>query len=126
MVAILDEPHLNIVAGNARRNVQRQPPRHRIIALAVQQAHRAIERNLAIQLTERLPVGPKRMVRRCRLRSVGIGLDDRPAMVLGMSELKLFKRVAIDFKQRKVLFDLPPGTAWYNGGYKGAPGAPVY
>ncbi|WEK46009.1 MAG: aspartyl protease family protein [Candidatus Andeanibacterium colombiense] len=51
-----------------------------------------------------------------------LGLGDRPAMVLGMSELKLFKRVAIDFKQRKVLFDLPPGTAWY----KGAPGAPVY
>ncbi|OYX62204.1 MAG: hypothetical protein B7Y88_14600 [Sphingomonadales bacterium 32-64-17] len=43
-----------------------------------------------------------------------LGLDDRPAMVLGMSELKLFKRVAIDFKQRKVLFDLPPGTGWFN------------
>ncbi|WP_054531776.1 aspartyl protease family protein [Erythrobacter sp. SG61-1L] len=44
-----------------------------------------------------------------------LGLDDRPAMVLGMSELKLFKRVAIDFKQRKVLFDLPPGAGWFNG-----------
>ncbi|WP_336981807.1 aspartyl protease family protein [Altererythrobacter fulvus] len=43
-----------------------------------------------------------------------LGLDDRPAMVLGMSELKLFKRVAIDFKQRKVLFDLPPGAGWFN------------
>lgn len=43
-----------------------------------------------------------------------LGLDDKPAMVLGMSELKLFKRVAIDFKQRKVLFDLPPGAGWFN------------
>ena len=25
-----------------------------------------------------------------------------------MSELKLFRRVAIDFKTRRVLFDLPP------------------
>ncbi|HTN14082.1 MAG TPA: retroviral-like aspartic protease family protein [Sphingomonadaceae bacterium] len=43
-----------------------------------------------------------------------LGLDDRPAMVLGMSELKLFKRVAIDFKQRKVLFDLPRGAGWFD------------
>ncbi|MCB5426601.1 aspartyl protease family protein [Altererythrobacter sp. CC-YST694] len=43
-----------------------------------------------------------------------LGLGDRPAMVLGMSELRLFKRVAIDFKQRKVLFDLPPGAGWFN------------
>jgi predicted aspartyl protease len=38
-----------------------------------------------------------------------LDLDDKPAMVLGMSELKLFRRVAIDFKERKILFDLPKG-----------------
>lgn len=43
-----------------------------------------------------------------------LGLDDKPAMVLGMNELRLFKRVAIDFKERKVLFDLPPSTPWYS------------
>lgn len=43
-----------------------------------------------------------------------LGLDDKPAMVLGMNELRLFKRVAIDFRQRKVLFDLPPSTPWYS------------
>lgn len=37
-----------------------------------------------------------------------LGLDHEPAMVLGMNELRLFRRVAIDFKQGKVLFDLPP------------------
>ncbi len=41
-----------------------------------------------------------------------LGLDNRPAMVLGMNELRLFKRVAIDFKQRKVLFDLPANGDW--------------
>ena len=37
-----------------------------------------------------------------------LGLDDEPALILGMEELKLFRRVAIDFKTRRVLFDLPP------------------
>lgn len=34
-------------------------------------------------------------------------LDSRPAMMLGMRELRLFRRIAIDFAQRKVLFDVP-------------------
>ena len=37
-----------------------------------------------------------------------LGIDDQPAMVLGMNELRMFRRVAIDFKQGKVLFDVPP------------------
>jgi predicted aspartyl protease len=39
-----------------------------------------------------------------------LGLADEPALILGMSELKLFRRVAIDFKSRRVLFDLPIGA----------------
>jgi Aspartyl protease len=34
-------------------------------------------------------------------------LDKRPAILLGMRELRLFKRVAIDFTSRKVMFDMP-------------------
>lgn len=37
----------------------------------------------------------------------GLGLADEPALILGMSELKLFRRVAIDFRSGKILFDLP-------------------
>jgi predicted aspartyl protease len=36
-------------------------------------------------------------------------LSKRPALLLGMRELRLFKRVAIDFSTRKVMFDLPAG-----------------
>jgi predicted aspartyl protease len=36
-----------------------------------------------------------------------LGLDKRPALFLGMRELRTFDRVAIDFHTRKVLFDLP-------------------
>ncbi|MCK9540875.1 MAG: retroviral-like aspartic protease family protein [Novosphingobium sp.] len=35
-----------------------------------------------------------------------LGLDQRPALLLGMRELRAFRRVAIDFATRKVLFDL--------------------
>lgn len=36
-----------------------------------------------------------------------LGLSKRPALILGMEELRLFDRVAIDFVSRKVLFDMP-------------------
>jgi predicted aspartyl protease len=39
-----------------------------------------------------------------------LGLQRKPAMVLGISDLRLFDRVAIDFAQRSVLFDLPAGS----------------
>lgn len=35
-----------------------------------------------------------------------LDLDKRPAMFLGMRELRAFKRVAIDFETRKVMFDV--------------------
>lgn len=38
-------------------------------------------------------------------------LDEEPALILGMNELHLFERVAIDFPSRRVLFDLPPGSS---------------
>ena len=36
-----------------------------------------------------------------------LGLDKKPALFLGMRELRVFRRVAIDFAKRRVLFDLP-------------------
>ncbi|MEW4448800.1 aspartyl protease family protein [Qipengyuania sp. JC766] len=40
-----------------------------------------------------------------------LGLNDRPALVLGMRDLRLFDRIAIDFDSRRVLFDLPEEVA---------------
>lgn len=34
-------------------------------------------------------------------------LDKAPALFLGMRELRLFKRVSVDFEKRRVMFDLP-------------------
>lgn len=36
-----------------------------------------------------------------------LGLDERPALILGMGNLRVFDRVAIDFSTRQVMFDLP-------------------
>lgn len=43
-----------------------------------------------------------------------LGLVDRPAMVLGMTELRIFRRVAIDFSSQRVLFDLPRSAILQN------------
>ena len=40
-----------------------------------------------------------------------LGLHDTPAISLGMQHLALFDRVAIDFANRRVLFDVPPDVA---------------
>ena len=40
-----------------------------------------------------------------------LGLHKKPALILGMRDLRLFDRVAIDFESRTVLFDLPRGVA---------------
>jgi predicted aspartyl protease len=39
-----------------------------------------------------------------------LGMDDRPALILGINALRLFRRVAIDFAKQQVLFDLPRGV----------------
>lgn len=36
-----------------------------------------------------------------------LGMNDKPALILGINELKVFRRVAIDFTKQQVLFDLP-------------------
>lgn len=36
-----------------------------------------------------------------------LGLEKKPALILGMEDLRAFDRVAIDFASRKILFDVP-------------------
>jgi predicted aspartyl protease len=40
-----------------------------------------------------------------------LGLAETPALSLGMNHLALFDRVAIDFANRRVMFDVPPDVA---------------
>jgi hypothetical protein len=72
-----------------------------------------------VMMSGMVKLGSELQVGRARLQNIPIlfadsptfhalDLADEPALILGMSELKLFRRVAIDFKTRRVLFDLPP------------------
>ena len=38
-----------------------------------------------------------------------LGLADTPALIIGMGNLRLFERVAIDFAEQKILFAMPDG-----------------
>ena len=40
-----------------------------------------------------------------------LGLSPRPALVLGMNNLRVFDRVAIDFSTKRILFDMPSRRA---------------
>ena len=44
-----------------------------------------------------------------------LGLQERPALLLGMDGLALFDRVEIDFPNRRVVFDLPSGASRETG-----------
>ncbi|PQM29347.1 hypothetical protein CVO77_11295 [Sphingopyxis lindanitolerans] len=44
-----------------------------------------------------------------------LGLQNRPALLLGMDGLALFDRVEIDFPNRRVVFDLPSGASRETG-----------
>ncbi|TNE34144.1 MAG: hypothetical protein EP350_02485 [Alphaproteobacteria bacterium] len=48
-----------------------------------------------------------------------LGFTNQPVLSLGMQSLRLFDRVAIDFSNRQILFDLPHGmqNVWPAGGY---------
>ncbi|MEO0032681.1 MAG: hypothetical protein RIS94_2439 [Pseudomonadota bacterium] len=41
-----------------------------------------------------------------------LGMNRRPAMLLGMNQLRLFHRVAIDFAAKRILFDLPQSATF--------------
>ncbi|MCR2834689.1 retroviral-like aspartic protease family protein [Parerythrobacter lacustris] len=47
-----------------------------------------------------------------------LGLDKRPALILGMRDLRLFDRIAIDFESRRILFDVPSGASGNQGLYR--------
>ena len=47
-----------------------------------------------------------------------LGLDKKPALFMGMSALRKFDRVAIDFKARRILFDLPKNARRLPSNYR--------
>jgi len=52
-----------------------------------------------------------------------LGLNEKPAIILGMSELRLFRRVAIDFSSGLILFDLPRDVRGFDSMHGGIIGS---
>ena len=85
--------------------------------------NRAVESSVMTDVNGARLVGETRVARRMAMGDVDLAnvpiafansptfasleLADRPAMILGMSELSLFNRVAIDFRTSRVMFDVP-------------------
>ncbi|MEO6151904.1 MAG: aspartyl protease family protein [Croceibacterium sp.] len=44
-----------------------------------------------------------------------LGLANEPTLILGMEQLRLFNRVAIDFATSRVLFDVPSADSYFTG-----------
>ena len=72
------------------------------------------------ELTAAVHVGKKLEINNMTLNDIPImftesptfetlGMDKKPALILGINALRLFRRVAIDFSKQEVLFDLPRG-----------------
>jgi predicted aspartyl protease len=73
------------------------------------------------ELTAAVHVGKKLEINNMTLNDIPImftesptfetlGMDKKPALILGINALRLFRRVAIDFSKQEVLFDLPRGV----------------
>ena len=73
------------------------------------------------ELTAAVHVGKKLEINNMALNDIPImftesptfetlGMADKPALILGINALRLFRRVAIDFNKQQVLFDLPRGV----------------
>jgi len=45
------------------------------------------------------------------LTTLSLGLKEGPVLSLGMQHLKMFDRVAIDFSNNRILFDVPHDVA---------------
>lgn len=115
--AVIDDVHVDVVVDTGSSTT--------IGNLALQQAMRRRTQGLATlssvtgqELTANIGLARELKVSNLKISNVAIayadapafrelGLHARPAIFLGMRELRVFKRVAIDFTSRKILFDLP-------------------
>lgn len=119
--ALIDGVRVAVIIDTGAQGSVGNPELHRRLRRARQQADTTMTDVNGVELT-----GQTRIARNLELGSAQIsnfpivfadsptftslGLAGEPAMVLGMSELRLFRRVAIDFASQRVLFDMPSGA----------------
>lgn len=109
---VIDTGAQNSIANPVLLRKLRARERHEIVSVDV----------LGTQLTSRATFLRSLQIGRAEMTNVQIGFADspifaalglsrRPALVLGMNNLRVFDRVAIDFSTRRILFDMPSRRA---------------
>ena len=109
---VIDTGAQNSIANPVLLRKLRARERHEIVSIDV----------LGTQLTSRATFLRSLQIGRAEMTNVQIGFADspifaalglsrRPALVLGMNNLRVFDRVAIDFSTKRILFDMPSRRA---------------
>ena len=109
---VIDTGAQNSIANPVLLRKLRARERHEIVSVDV----------LGTQLTSSATFLRSLQIGRAEMTNVQIGFADspifaalglsrRPALVLGMNNLRVFDRVAIDFSTRRILFDMPSRRA---------------
>ncbi|MDP4576006.1 retroviral-like aspartic protease family protein [Qipengyuania sp. G39] len=109
---VIDTGAQNSIANPVLLRKLRARERHEIVSVDV----------LGTQLTSRATFLRSLQIGRAEMTNVQIGFADspifaalglsrRPALVLGMNNLRVFDRVAIDFSTKRILFDMPSRRA---------------
>ncbi|WP_435203301.1 retroviral-like aspartic protease family protein [Qipengyuania sp. 902] len=109
---VIDTGAQNSIANPLLLRKLRAREQHEIVSVDV----------LGTQLTSRATFLRSLQIGRAEMTNVQIGFADspifaalglsrRPALVLGMNNLRVFDRVAIDFSTRRILFDMPSRRA---------------
>ena len=120
---VIDTGAQNSIANPVLLRKLRARERHEIVSVDV----------LGTQLTSRATFLRSLQIGRAEMTNVQIGFADspifaalglsrRPALVLGMNNLRVFDRVAIDFSTKRILFDMPGRTAERDDSRQDAPG----
>ena len=120
---VIDTGAQNSIANPMLLRKLRARERHEIVSVDV----------LGTQLTSRATFLRSLQIGRAEMTNVQIGFADspifaalglsrRPALVLGMNNLRVFDRVAIDFSTRRILFDMPSRRAERDDSRQDVPG----
>ncbi len=119
--AEIDGVNVAVIIDTGAQGSVGNPELHRRLRRARQQEDTVMTDVHGVQLTGRTLMAQKLELGRAQLGNfpivvadsptfTSLGLSDEPAMVLGMSELRLFRRVAIDFASQQVLLDMPSNS----------------
>ena len=120
---VIDTGAQNSIANPVLLRKLRARERHEIVSIDV----------LGTQLTSRATFLRSLQIGRAEMTNVQIGFADspifaalglsrRPALVLGMNNLRVFDRVAIDFSTKRILFDMPSRRAERDDSRQDRPG----